>query len=125
MGILEFCLAGVGAFFGGCLRALLSDVFNKKDDAYPYGTFLANIIGSFLVGIFLGMVSDKGLSQTSNVLLITGFCGGLTTFSTFSSEVYQFFVERKDSKAWTYWIGSCILCILCVFIGIGVQAWFK
>ncbi|MFS1663836.1 fluoride efflux transporter CrcB [Streptococcus sp. zg-JUN1979] len=125
MGFVEFCLAGVGAFFGGCLRALLADVFNQKKDSYPYGTLLANLIGSLLVGIFLGIVATKGMSNASNVLLITGFCGGLTTFSTFSLEVYQLFANRHDQRAIIYWIGSCVLCICCVFLGLALQAWFK
>lgn len=100
--VTDLLAAGVGAFFGGGLRSLLSDVLNSDYDHYRWGTIMANLIGSLLIGVFAGMVTSDELRNTMNVLLATGFCGGLTTFSTFSLETLKYFKSGKKLLAWTY-----------------------
>ncbi len=79
---------GSGSFLGGIARFLLSrGIQNSVISSFPFGTFWVNIIGCFLIGLIYGL-SDKG-NLTNNELrmfLTVGFCGGFTTFSTFSSE---------------------------------------
>ena len=79
---------GSGSFLGGIARYLLSKAIqNSVLTTFPLGTFWVNIIGSFLIGMIYGL-SDRG-SLDSNELrlfLAVGFCGGFTTFSTFSNE---------------------------------------
>ena len=58
------------------------------DTSFPWGTFLVNIIGSLLIGFLVGFVSKGVLSPEMKLLLVTGFCGGFTTFSTFASESF-------------------------------------
>lgn len=60
---------------------------------------MANLIGSLLIGVFAGMVTSDKLRNTMNVLLATGFCGGLTTFSTFSLETLKYFKSGKKLLA--------------------------
>lgn len=115
--LLEFILVGLGAFLGGCLRGMLGDTFNNKYSRYPWGTLLANVIGCFLIGIIAAKLEDKTLTNLSNLLLAVGFCGGLTTFSTFSLEVYQLLVKKKLCITWSYWIGTTLLCLTCVRLG--------
>ena len=115
--LLGFSLVGFGAFFGGCLRGMLGGVFNTEESPYPWGTLLANLIGCYLIGIITAMVADKTLTNYANLWLSIGFCGGLTTFSTFSLEVYQQFLKRESHIAWLYWIGSTLLCLIFVFLG--------
>jgi CrcB protein len=58
----------------------------------PLGTLAANLIGGYVIGIALGAINlEMGLSTNVRLLLMTGFCGGLTTFSTFSAETYTLF----------------------------------
>lgn len=121
---LGFGAAGLGAFFGGCLRSLFSDWFNKKTAAFPYGTLAANLVGSFLIGIFAALVAQGSLSQLGNTLLAGGFCGGLTTFSTFSLETFKYFKQQKVAHGALYWCGSVILCIVCVYLGLGLGRLF-
>lgn len=121
--ITDLLAAGVGAFFGGGLRSLLSDVLNTDYDHYRWGTIMANLIGSLLIGVFAGMVTSDELQNTMNVLLATGFCGGLTTFSTFSLETLKYFKSGKKLLAWTYWVGSIIACISCVYLGLWFHSW--
>jgi len=84
----------VGAGLGACLRWWLSVTLNPLFPSLPYGTLAANLIGGYLVGVAAVTFSLKsGLPPEMRLLIITGFLGGLTTFSTFSAEVVAL-VER-------------------------------
>ena len=121
---LGFGAAGLGAFFGGCLRSLFSDWFNHAKGYLPYGTLAANLLGSLLIGIFAALVAKGELSQMANTLHAGGFCGGLTTFSTFSLENLKYFKQGKTGHAVLYWCGSVVLCLACVYLGLALGKLF-
>lgn len=87
--MLKILLAiGSGSFLGGISRYLISRAIqNNMASAFPFGTMWVNILGCFLLGLLFGL-SDRGnLSNNELRLFLTvGFCGGFTTFSTFSGE---------------------------------------
>ncbi|CAG9180739.1 fluoride efflux transporter CrcB [Cupriavidus respiraculi] len=88
MGPLGFVAVGVGAAVGAWLRWGFSVLWNALNPALPYGTLAANLVGGYLVGVAVGFFgSHPQLSPEWRLLVVTGFLGGLTTFSTFSSEV--------------------------------------
>jgi CrcB protein len=81
-------IAGTGGFIGTVSRFLVSRYFqNLFLSAFPFGTFLVNVTGCLLIGIFFGL-SQKGniLNPELRMFLTVGFCGGFTTFSTFAGE---------------------------------------
>jgi CrcB protein len=81
-------IIGSGSFVGGIARFLISRyVQSHALSAFPYGTFLVNVAGCFLIGIFYGL-SERGnlMNAELRMFLTVGFCGGFTTFSTFASE---------------------------------------
>lgn len=85
---LGFVAVGVGAAAGAWLRWLFSVLWNAANPALPYGTLAANLLGGFLIGIAVGFFDQHAaLPPAWRLLVITGFLGGLTTFSTFSSEL--------------------------------------
>jgi CrcB protein len=87
MGPLGFVAVGVGAAIGAWLRWGFSVIWNALNPALPYGTLAANLLGGYLIGVAVGFFdSHPGLPPEWRLLAITGFLGGLTTFSTFSSE---------------------------------------
>lgn len=88
MSPLGFVAVGVGAAIGAWLRWLFSLLWNAANPALPYGTLAANLLGGFLIGVAVGFFdTHASLPPAWRLLVITGFLGGLTTFSTFSSEL--------------------------------------
>jgi CrcB protein len=81
-------LVGIGGFLGSVFRYLVTVLLARQfTSSFPLGTFTVNVVGCFLIGILFAL-SEKGnlLSPEWRIFLTTGFCGGFTTFSTFSYE---------------------------------------
>ncbi|MGB0895745.1 MAG: fluoride efflux transporter CrcB [Flavobacteriaceae bacterium] len=106
----------LGGGVGSVLRYLISSYLNTT--TIPYGTLAVNIIGSLLIGLILGVSAKENiLSQNHTLLLATGFCGGFTTFSTFSYENHLFLKSGDFMNFGLYTIGSFILGVSAVFLG--------
>jgi CrcB protein len=80
---------GVGSVFGGWLRWWLSLRLNPLFPNLPLGTLAANLVAGYIIGVALGaMTQGPALPPQARLFVMTGFCGGLSTFSTFSAETY-------------------------------------
>ena len=115
-------LVGMGGGLGSIARFLCHKFINAwHPHPYPYGTFLVNISGCFIIGILFGLM-EKGslLSNEWRLLLVTGFCGGFTTFSSFAAENIQLLKEGHVLYFLLYTAGSVVLGILATFLGISV-----
>lgn len=109
----------VGGGFGSVLRFLIGKYLNNPVDGIPYGTFLANILGSLLIGIILGLAAKNNtLTSNQTLLLATGFCGGFTTFSTFAYENHVFLKAGDFTSFAVYTIASFMIGFLAVFFGL-------
>lgn len=87
MGVLAFLAVGLGAALGAWLRWGLGNVLNAVFPTLPMGTLAANLIGGYVIGLAVAFFGQHpGLSPEARLFIITGFLGGLTTFSTFSAE---------------------------------------
>ncbi len=87
-----YLVVAVGGFVGAPSRYLLDRAINRRIESdLPWGTFLVNISGSFLLGLLTGLSLSNHLSPLTNALLGTGFCGAYTTFSTFTFETLRLF----------------------------------
>lgn len=93
---MQWLAIGLGAAIGACLRGWLAR-FNPLHSWIPLGTLGANALGGLLIGLALVWFErmGSGLSDNVRLFLITGFLGGLTTFSTFSAEVFTFIHNGK------------------------------
>ena len=107
----------VGAGCGACLRFALGQALNRLLPQLPLGTLAANLIGGYLVGVAIALFAWRSeLSVLWRLALITGFLGGLTTFSTFSAEVVNA-VSRGEpgwalATAAVHLAGSLLLTVL-------------
>lgn len=115
----QLFLVFVGGGFGSVLRFIIGKWLNNSENGIPYGTFAANILGSFLIGIILGLAAkNETLSQSQTLLLATGFCGGFTTFSTFAYENHVFLKSGDFTSFAVYTIASFVVGFLAVFLGL-------
>ncbi len=115
----QLLLVFVGGGFGSVLRYIIGKYLNSPQDGIPYGTFAANILGSLLIGIILGLAAKNDtLTSNQTLLLATGFCGGFTTFSTFAYENHVFLKSGDFTSFALYTIASFVVGFLAVFFGL-------
>ena len=109
----------LGASLGALLRLALSESFNATFPAIPPGTLLSNLIGGYIVGVAIAFFATSNLPIEWRLFVITGFCGGLTTFSTFSAELVILLQQGRAgwaiAAAGVHLLGSVTM----TFAGIG------
>lgn len=112
-------IAGVGGFVGTCLRFLTGKLCRMiSDSPFPYGTLTVNLVGSFIIGILFGLAEKNDvISPQMNILLITGFCGGFTTFSSFADDMFLLVQQRHFLSFGLYAGASFVLGLMLVWLG--------
>lgn len=109
-------LVFLGAMVGAPLRYLTDRAVQRRHQAdFPWGTFSVNIVGSLVLGGLIGAGGD--LSPQVLSLMGTGFCGALTTYSTFSYETFRLLEKREYLSAIANVVGSVMLGVLAAFAG--------
>ena len=117
--IKAMLIAGLGGFMGTCLRYLTGRLCHLWElGGFPLGTFVVNIVGSFIIGALLGLVERNNfITPTMNVLLVTGFCGGFTTLSSFADDIFLLMQQRNWTIFAIYTSLSIILGVFFVWMG--------
>ncbi len=113
-------IAGIGGFVGTALRFLVGHAAKAIHPAavMPWGTLVVNIAGCLVIGILYGLFEQRHLlSPTANALLITGFCGGFTTFSTFADDIYLMMAQRHWLCFAAYLSASVVIGVMMVMLG--------
>jgi len=117
--IKNLLLVGLGGGIGSIARYLCQKWFSENyPHPFPWGTFLVNLCGCFLIGVFYEAAEKTSvLSPQARLLLITGFCGGFTTFSTFAFENMNLLRIGDNFYFALYAVGSVVLGIAAVYVG--------
>jgi CrcB protein len=115
----QLFLVFLGGGLGSILRFIISKFFNNPENTIPYGTLGVNIIGSFLIGLFIGLAVKHSSVVNTNTLLFlsTGFCGGFTTFSAFSQENYVLLKAGDITSFLVYTAMTIFIGLLAVVSG--------
>ncbi len=112
---------GVAGAFGALARYLLGRfIAERADSAFPWGTFVINISGAFLIGLLFALAGQKFLASWLQVILATGFLGGYTTFSAMSWEGLQLARGGSTRQSVLYLSASVALGLLACSLGIGL-----
>jgi fluoride exporter len=112
----NFLLVGLGGAIGSMLRYAISLLVTVKQ--FPYGTFIVNITGSFIIGAVLALsLKNELFSHNWKIFLATGICGGFTTFSAFAAENMALLQSGKYGIALMYILASLLLGIAAVVLG--------
>lgn len=115
-------LVGLGGAVGSVLRYVTSVFFSKQvASIFPIGTFIVNIIGCLVVGLLIGFFGKQLNTQLElKLLLIVGFCGGFTTFSTFSTETISLFQSGQIGWAFLNIVLSVSIGLLAMWLGLTI-----
>ena len=109
----------IGGAAGSVLRFLTTVLVAKFwSNQFPLATFIANVTGCFLIGLIIGILTKNQL-EDSNLkwFLVTGFCGGFTTFSAFGMENYNLFQSNNSLLAFGYIASSILLGLIAIWFG--------
>ena len=122
---MSYLIVAIGGALGSVLRYVLSLVIPKSAEitaGFPWPTFVANILGCLCIGIFSGLFLKCGtLSPNLKLFLVTGFCGGFTTFSTFASENLALLQSGKIGMFAAYALSSFVLGVAACAVGLYIM----
>jgi len=123
--VLKVLFVALGGAIGSAARYLVGGWFAARfGAAFPYGTFVVNVTGSFIVGLFLAYAQERvSLSPYWRLFFAVGFVGGYTTFSTYEYESVRLLQDGEMLLAAVYLIGSVVTGGVAAIAGIALGSW--
>jgi len=115
--MLNYFLVFLGGGFGSVCRYGIAHLLSNFKMTFPLATLIANIISCLILGYLVGLSLKTETGHYHRFLLMTGFCGGFSTFSTFSSETFLLFQQGETLHAFVNILLSLILCLICIYLG--------
>ena len=120
--IKDIFLVFIGGGLGSVCRYLISDTNYFKKFVFPYPTLLTNLLGCFLIGLALGWsIKNSNIDSSLVILFTVGFCGGFTTFSSFSQENLTLINNNQLTYLFMYVFSSILVGIFSVFLGLKIS----
>jgi fluoride exporter len=119
----DILLVGLGGGVGSVARFLCQrSVSAWYPHAFPFGTLIVNFLGCFLIGFLLGFMEKASIVKPElRLLLVTGFCGGFTTFSAFAADNIQLLKDGRLIYFMLYTVGSVVLGIFATYVGLSIM----
>lgn len=113
----------LGGAFGAVSRYwLIGAVSSATNHRFPWGTLAVNVLGSLLIGVMYVLITERmALSEQWRAVLIVGYLGAFTTFSTFSLDALLLAQEGFLLQALAYILSSVLICLLCAWLGIALM----
>jgi len=120
--VKDFLAISLAAVAGANLRYLLSRFAARElGSVFPYGTLAINIVGSFIVGFFIIWTTERALVDPRwRLLVVVGFCGSFTTFSSYAFETMSYFEQGQWALMLTNIVGNNLLCLGAVLAGMAL-----
>jgi len=118
----DFFAISIAAVLGANLRYLLSRVAAREFGAvFPFGTLIINVLGSFIVGLFVIWTTERvAVDPRWRLLVVVGFCGSFTTFSGYAFETLAFFEQGQWGLMLANILGNNLLCLAGALAGMAV-----
>jgi CrcB protein len=120
--VKDFLAISVAAVVGANLRYLLSRLAARElGPVFPYGTLFINLVGSFIVGFFIIWTAERVLVDPRwRLLVVVGFCGSFTTFSSYAFETMAYFEQGQWGLMLTNILGNNLLCLAAALAGMAL-----
>lgn len=120
--LVELMWVGIGGGVGAISRYLVGrELSERANSLFPYGTFTVNMIGAFLIGILFAILTERGVGPDHlRMLLVVGFVGGFTTFSSYTLEAINLVESGHWNTALLYVLGSNLLGLIACMAGITI-----
>ncbi len=119
--MMAYVWIAIGSALGGVARYWCSGVAARMiGETFPWGTLIVNVVGSFIIGFFATLTGPDGrvfASSAARQFVMIGFCGGYTTFSSFSIQTLNLVQDGEWLRAGGNIVGSVVLCLVAVWAG--------
>lgn len=115
--MLQIGLVFLGGGLGSLCRYGMAKLLASQAFQFPLATLLANIVSCLILGYCTGLVLKDSLSMSTRLLVMTGFCGGFSTFSTFTGETFLLLEGGNHLLALLNIGGSILICLVCFYLG--------
>ena len=123
---MEWAWVIIGSALGGMARYGVSGTVARRiGETFPWGTLTVNVVGSFVIGLFAALVAPGGAlggERMVGAFVMTGICGGYTTFSSFSLQTLNLARDGEWPRALANVVASTVLCLLAVWAGFALAA---
>jgi CrcB protein len=115
---MDYFWVFIGGGLGSICRYGIARLLTLQGYIFPWATVAANALSCILLGCLVSLSLKNAIEQPYKIMLMTGFCGGFSTFSTFTNETYQLFLAGEHFYALINVLGSLIVCLFCIWLGI-------
>jgi CrcB protein len=115
---MNYLLVFLGGGAGSIVRYAISHLMSKYALTFPYATLIANALSCIVFGAIATLIlHGKIIEPRYRLLVLTGFCGGFSTFSTFSNETFTLFANGQWGFAFANIVASIVICLFCIYLG--------